>query len=61
MNQTPQEERKSRFRVSREVQEEFVNGIAETMLSLTSRAGGAPRIAAAPTGTPFCPTSPTPG
>lgn len=57
MSQTPQEERKSRFQVSREVQEEFVNGIAETMLSLTSRAGGAPRIAAAPTGTPFCPTT----
>lgn len=57
MSQTPQEERKNRFQVSREVQEEFVNGIAETMLSLTSRAGGAPRIAAAPTGTPFCPTT----
>lgn len=57
MSQSPQEERKSRFQVSREVQEEFVNGIAETMLSLTSRAGGAPRIAAAPTGTPFCPTT----
>lgn len=57
MSQTPQEERKSRFQVSREVQEEFVNGIAETMLSLTSRAGGAPRIAATPTGTPFCPTT----
>lgn len=57
MSQTPQEERKSRFQVSREVQEEFVNGIAESMLSLTSRTGGAPRIAAAPTGTPFCPAT----
>ena len=57
MSQTPQEERKSRFQVSREVQEEFVYGIAETMLSLTCRAVGAPRIAATPTGTPICPTT----
>ena len=34
MSQTPQKERKSRFQVSREVQEEFVNGIAQTMLTL---------------------------
>ena len=36
MSQTPQQEKKSRFQVSREVQEEFVNGIAEAMLALTS-------------------------
>ena len=53
MSQTS--ERKNRFQISREVREEFVNGIAETMLSLASRAGDTPRIAAAPTGTPFCP------
>ena len=27
-------ERKNRFQISREVQEEFVNGVAQTMLSL---------------------------
>lgn len=53
MNQTPQEERKSRFQVSREVQEEFVNGIAKTMLTLTNR----PQLASASIGTPFCPTT----
>lgn len=57
MSQTPQQKRKSRFQVSREVQEEFVNGIVETMLSLTSRAGETQQISAAPTGTPFCPTT----
>ena len=39
MSQTPQKEKKGRFQVSREVQEEFVNGIAETMLSLSQTAG----------------------
>ena len=34
MSQTPQNEKKSRFQLSREVQEEFVNGIAQTMLAL---------------------------
>ena len=57
MSQTPQEERKSRFQVSREVQEEFVNGIAEAMLALTSKVAGKPRVADTPTGTPFCPTT----
>jgi len=56
MSQTPQE-KKSRFQVSREVQEEFVNGIAEAMLSLTSKVAGKPRVADTPTGTPFCPTT----
>ena len=36
---SPAKERKNRFQVSREVQEEFVNGIAETMLSLAEKAG----------------------
>ena len=55
MSQT--QEKKSRFQVSREVQEEFVNGIAEAMLALTSKAAGKPHVADTPTGTPFCPTS----
>lgn len=38
MSQTPQKEKKSRFQLSREVQEEFVNGIAQTMLSLAEKA-----------------------
>ena len=37
MSQTP--EKKNRFQISREVQEEFVNGIAETMLSVAEAAG----------------------
>ena len=57
MSQMPQQEKKSRFQVSREVQEEFVNGIAEAMLALTSKAAGKPRVADTPTGTPFCPTT----
>lgn len=57
MSQTPQQEKKSRFQVSREVQEEFVNGIAEAMLALTSKVAGKPRVADTPTGTPFCPTT----
>ena len=56
MSQTPQE-KKSRFQVSREVQEEFVNGIAEAMLALTSRVAGKPHVTNTPTGTPFCPTT----
>ena len=60
MSQTP--EKKSRFQVSRDVQEEFVNGIAQTMLSLSQKAGGTqqPRPAdasAALAGTPFCPAT----
>ena len=37
MSQTP--EKKNRFQISREVQEEFVNGVAQTMLSLAETAG----------------------
>ena len=36
MSQTP--EKKSRFQISREVQEEFVNGVAQTMLKLAEAA-----------------------
>ena len=54
MSQTPQKERKSRFQVSREVQEEFVNGIAQTMLSLAENAEqGQPSVGEAP----FCPVT----
>ena len=54
MNQTPQKERKSRFQLSREVQEGFVNGIAQTMLTLAERAEQShPSV----TETPFCPVT----
>ena len=54
MSQTPQKERKSRFQVSREVQEEFVNGIAQTMLTLAENAEqGQPSVGEAP----FCPVT----
>lgn len=54
MSQTPQKERKSRFQVSREVQEEFVNGIAQTMLTLAENAEqGQPSMGEAP----FCPVT----
>lgn len=52
MSQTPQPEKKSRFQLSREVQEEYVNGIADTMLKLAERAGGKKTIAA-PLEVPF--------
>ena len=32
-------EKKNRFQISREVQEEFVNSVAENMLSMASTAG----------------------
>lgn len=54
MSQTPQNEKKSRFQLSREVQEEFVNGIAQTMLSLAENAEQSqPSVAE----TPFCPAT----
>ena len=54
MSQTPQKERKSRFQVSREVQEEFVNGIAQTMLTLAENAEQSqPSVGEAP----FCPVT----
>ncbi len=55
MSQTP--EKKNRFQISREVREEFVNSIAETMLSITTRASNSSRITDVPPGTPFCPTT----
>lgn len=54
MSQTPQNEKKSRFQLSREVQEEFVNGIAQSMLSLAENAEqGQPSVGEAP----FCPVT----
>jgi len=57
MSQTP--EKKNRFQISREVQEEFVNGIAETMLSVAEAAGKMekPGNTNAPLGIPFSPTT----
>ena len=57
MSQTP--EKKSRFQKSREAQEEFVNGVAETMLSLAQTAGEwkKPWTADAPMGMPYCPVT----
>ena len=52
MSQTPQAEKKNRFQISREVQEEYVNGIADTMLKLAARAGEK-KNAAAPLEVPF--------
>lgn len=56
---SPAKERKNRFQVSREVQEEFVNGIAETMLSLTEKAGKWQQgwTSDTPVGMPFCPVT----
>ncbi len=50
-------ERKNRFQISREVQEEFVNGVAQTMLSLAETAGKwqKPWAGNAPMGMPYCP------
>lgn len=55
MSQTP--EKKNRFQVSREVQEEFVNSVAETMLSLAEQAGEwkKPWTSDTPMGMPYCP------
>lgn len=49
-------EKKNRFEISREVQEEFVNGIAQNMLNLAEKAGEWQKgwAAASPPGIPFC-------
>lgn len=59
MSQAPQREKKNRFQISREVQEEFVNGIARTMLSLAQTAGEWKQAWATdtPLGMPFCPVT----
>ena len=54
MSQTPQNEKKSRFQLSREVQKEFVNGIAQSMLSRAENAAqGQPSVGEVP----FCPVT----
>jgi len=59
MSQTPQAEKKNRFQVSREVQEEFVNNIAQSMLSLAETAGKWKKSwnTEVPMGMPFCPAT----
>ena len=58
MSQTKSEQ-KNRFQVSRELQEEFVNGIAQTMLSLAESAGEwkKPWNTENQPGMPFCPVT----
>ena len=52
-------EKKSRFDISREVQEEFVNSIAQNMLNLAENAGDWQKgwAGSAPLGLPFCPAT----
>ena len=59
MSQEQPAEKKSRFQISREVQEEFVNSVAENMLALADTAGKwqKPWTADKPMGMPFCVTT----
>lgn len=59
MSQTPQAEKKNRFQISREVQEGFVNDIAQTMLALAKTAGEWKKSwnTEVQLGMPFCPTT----
>ena len=56
MSQEQSAEKKNRFQISREVQEDFVNSVAENMLALAETAGKwqKPWTADAPMGMPFC-------
>lgn len=58
MSQAPQQQ-KNRFQLSREVQESFVNSLAETMLSLAEQAGKAEQGWSPPSmgELPFCPVT----
>ena len=53
------EKKKNRFEISAEVQEEFVNGIAENMLKLAEKAGKWEKgwASETPLGLPFCPVT----
>lgn len=53
------EKKKNRFEISAEVQEEFVNGIAENMLKLAEKAGKWEKgwASETPLGMPFCPVT----
>ena len=59
MSQEQSTEKKNRFQISREVQEEFVNSVAENMLLLAETAGRwqKPWTADSPMGMPFCATT----
>ena len=59
MSQDRPAEKKSRFQISREVQEEFVNGVAANMLALAETAGKwqKPWKGDMPMGMPFCATT----
>lgn len=59
MSQEQPTEKKNRFQISREVQEEFVNSVAENMLALAETAGKwqKPWTADSPMGMPFCATT----
>ena len=59
MSQERSAEKKNRFQISREVQEEFVNSVAENMLALAETAGKwqKPWTADSPMGMPFCATT----
>lgn len=59
MSQTPQAEKKNRFQISQEVQEEFVNNIAQTMLDLAQTAGEWKKAwnTEVQLGMPFCPVT----
>ena len=58
MSQAPQQQ-KNRFQLSREVQESFVNSLAETMLSLAEQAGKVEQGWSPPSmgELPFCPVT----
>ncbi|SCM69897.1 zincin-like metallopeptidase domain-containing protein [Desulfovibrio sp. 86] len=59
MSQEHTAEKKNRFQISREVQEEFVNSVAANMLALAETAGKwqKPWVADKPLGMPFCATT----
>ena len=59
MSQERSAEKKNRFQISREVQEDFVNSVAENMLALAEKAGKwqKPWTADSPMGMPFCATT----
>jgi len=59
MSQEQPLEKKNRFQISREVQEDFVNSVAESMLALAETAGEwqKPWTSDQPVGMPFCTTT----
>ena len=56
--ETPQtEQKKNRFAISREVQTEFVESLAQTINSLADKVKGGMMPASAPVAAPYCPTT----